>query len=302
LKIKNLILVEVKKLLFFRDTYYFTTIYDFHLSNIFALCVSAFSSMLITPVQYSIIWFEKDNQNRTLINLLISSLVWCGIAWNIIVQPWTLVLYLIGPINNPLICNIDTVLRNVVLMEASILQVAVFVALYICLFHVKNPTALQEDFWHLFINTWTLGCSLISQSVYILWPGKSPMNYYLCLGEYPTAQQGVPVKANLPLMIAGLFCIIVFIGAKMPNRKLKALKDLPVQRNTHTLFTFTTYSVALVLVVLSSLVLVKINSLEAEELDSYPNYILVYLQHHYLPQIIIPLITLTFFYKKTLLR
>jgi hypothetical protein len=34
---------------------------------------------------------------------------------------------------------------------------------YIFLFHLKNPTALQDDFWKLFINMATLATSFIGQ-------------------------------------------------------------------------------------------------------------------------------------------
>jgi hypothetical protein len=265
--------------------------------------VSTLTSIIFTPILYSIIWFEKDNHIRTLINLVITSLVWCGILWNIIIQPWTLVRYLIGPIHSQLICNIDFLLRNVCLMEVSLLQVAIFSVRYICMVYVKNPTALQDDFWHLFVNIWTVGCSIISQSVYIILPGKSPLNYYLCLGEYPIELHGVQVKANIPHLISGLLSILVFVCAKLTNRKIGPVQEeLTAYTNTQNLFTFTTYGVALLLVFLLSYIPTKVNLLEGEELDAYPNYILVYALHHYFPQIIICTLTLTFFHGKPLMR
>ena len=281
----------------FRDIYTFTTVYDFHLSKIFAICFSTLTSITFTPILYSIIWFEKDNHTRTLINLIITSLVWCGIIWNIIIQPWTLLRYLIGPINSSLICNLDFLLRNVCLMEVSLLQIAIFSVRY-----VKNPTSLQDDFWHLFINIWTLGCSIITQSVYVMCPGKSPLNYYLCLGEYPISQHGVIVKPNIPHIITGFLSVVLFISAKLPKRKVSQGPDLVADRNTYTLFTFTTYGATIVSAIVFSYIPIKVNLLEAEDLDSYPNYILVYALHHYFPQLIISSVTLTFFHKKTFMR
>jgi hypothetical protein len=189
-------------------------------------------------------------------------------------------------------------------MEVCLLQVAIFSVRFICMFYVKNPTALQDDFWHLFINIWTLGCSLISQTVYVIFPGKSPLNYYICLGEYPIVEQGIQVKTNIPHLFAGLLSVIVFIGAKFPKRKIEPIQEVSskIAKNTQTLFTFTTYWALLVLVFFFSFIPLKINVLEGEDLDSYPNYILVYTIHHYFPQIIISALTLTFFKGKPLMR
>ena len=128
------------------------------------------------------------------------------------------------------------------------------------------------------------------------------MNYYLCLGEYPISMQGVTIKTNIPHLIAGFLTVIAFVSAKLSQRKLAQSQDLLNIRNTHTLFTFTTYWVTIVLVLLFSYIPTKMNFSEAEDLDSYPNYILVYTLHHYLPQIIISSVTLTFFQKKTSMR
>ena len=73
----------------------------------------------------------------------------------------------------PWICFIDTVIRNVFVMQGLMYLDAIIIARYVFLFHVKNPTALQDDFWRLFLNCWTLGVGIINQVIYFLMPGKT---------------------------------------------------------------------------------------------------------------------------------
>ncbi len=172
-----------------------------HASNVFAMIFSTISSAITTPLLFGVIWYEKDNQNRTLINLLISSQLWYAIFWNVVIQPWTIFRYLFGPFNSATICSLDFLLRNVILLQVNLIQDAVIIVSYICIFCCKNPTALQDDFWRLFINLWALGFSIISQLTYVISPGKNPVNYYLCLGEYPVKLQERSTKFNLIHMV-----------------------------------------------------------------------------------------------------
>ena len=90
-------------------------------SKIAALSFSIISSILLTPLLFSIIEFERDHHNRTLINQLISCLMWGGIIWNLVMQPVTCVRYFIGPIDSQIICGLDTILRNVISMYALLM-------------------------------------------------------------------------------------------------------------------------------------------------------------------------------------
>jgi hypothetical protein len=93
--------------------------------------------------------------------------------------------YLHGSLESTLLCHLDTILRNVVPMIALLLLDAIIIVRYIFIFHLKNPTALQDDFWKLFINLWTAGACVLSQSVYMMLPGKNPVNFYQCMATYP---------------------------------------------------------------------------------------------------------------------
>jgi len=285
-----------------KEKYTFEEMYHFHPSNIVSMCFSAFASAAITPFLFCIIWFEKDNHNRALINLVITSFVWCAIFWNVLIQPWTIVRYIIGPVNSPLMCTVDFLLRNVLLMNANLIQSAIIIVRFICTCCVKNPTALQEEFWQLFINLWTVACSFLSQLIYFLLPGKSPMFYYLCIGEYPKDLEEKSVKMNYPHYIAGFASICIYMFVKC-SIKLQTSKEAKKSlKNTYTLFSFSTYTASILLFLAVFYIPIKINSLKAEELDTYPNYILVYTFLHCIPPIVIAFLPLTLFSQKMALR
>jgi hypothetical protein len=202
-----------------------------------------------------------------------------AIIWNAVVQPGTILRYFVGPVNNAVFCNLDFLFRNVISLTIGLLQNSVIISRYICLHWAKNPTALQDDFWKIFINLWTFGIALLSQIAYVLLPGKKPMNYYICIGEYPIEFEGIPIKANYPHFFTDIFNIFTYIFAKIAERK----GDKVNAKNSHTLFTFSTYGLAVLLLLVFVYVPIKINSLGGKELEFFSNYVLVYILHHFIP-------------------
>jgi hypothetical protein len=227
------------------------------------MCFSTLCSILITPIIYSIIWFERDNHNRTLINCLVSSALWVQIAWNVLVQPWTLVRYMFGPFDSPIICTLDVLIRNSTLVYINIIQNSIFVVQYMCLFHVKNPTALHEGFWQICINVWAFLYASITQLVYSLLPGKNPINYYLCVGQFPLALSSQSVKFNYPHVLTGILSLVSFVFIKLSAIFLKEKMIEKIQKNTHPLFSFATHATALTLISMFALVLARTNVLGA---------------------------------------
>ena len=259
-------------------------------------------SMTVTSVlMYYIICFEHDNHNRTLINQLVSSLMWCGIVWNVVIQPIALIRYIIGPINSILLCGIETTLRNVICLHALLLLDSSIIVSYLFLGHLKNPTAVQDDFWKFLLNIWIFSACLLLQCVYMILPGKNPINFYLCVGKYPVRFQNIPVKMNSSFwflaMLSGL--VHLFVGLFKIKYNLKNNQNV----DTKSLFNFTsnlvvTFSLLAFTLVISMLV----NKMEPDDLDIYPNYLLIYVFHHFTTQFNLIVICTTYFYASKALR
>jgi hypothetical protein len=55
------------------------------------------------------------------------------------------------------LCQLDYLLKNVIMQKGLMFVDFILIVRYLFTFHSKNPTAVQEDFWVLFMNMWTIG-------------------------------------------------------------------------------------------------------------------------------------------------
>jgi hypothetical protein len=141
-------------------------------SKLLSVAYSSILAIVFTPLVYSIILFERDNHHRTLINQLMASAMWTGVFWNLTVQPLAFYRFMVGPIPVEMLCNINSVLKNAIPMHILLLLDAILIVKYVFTFHMKNPTAMQDDFWKNFLNVWMMICTSISQVIYVMAPGK----------------------------------------------------------------------------------------------------------------------------------
>jgi hypothetical protein len=266
-------------------------------AKIAALSFSLISTILITPFIVFVIKFERDNHNRTLINQFVSGNMLIGILWNLIMQTFTFYRYLIGPIDSTFVCSLDSILRNGFCISALLLFDAMIIARFTFLYFLKNPTALPDNFWKMFINAWIAVFCVISQSVFLMLPGKNPINYYMCVGKYPEEFHNQPVKVNYSVLIVSIFSIALHIIAA--GIKLKIKDNLEAR----SMFSKTTNTIGIMsLMCVAFIIPTLINKKEPEELDTYPNYLLLYALHLYLTECNIIAIGTTYFYKSPALR
>ena len=71
-------------------------------------------------------------------------------------KPITIFRYVAGP-NSYTFCQFEYLLKNVMSMKVPMYISFVSVLRYIFISHSKNPTAIQDDFWALFLEIWTIG-------------------------------------------------------------------------------------------------------------------------------------------------
>ena len=115
--------------------------------------VAAFvASWIIAPISiilfYSIIWFEHYGVDlkRTLINKSIASMCWCGIYLESFGFWVSSVRFLYGPLPSD-VCYFKTAFTYSTLASALLFQDISLVARYFYIFVLKNPAAVEDDFW-----------------------------------------------------------------------------------------------------------------------------------------------------------
>ncbi len=259
-------------------------------------------SVLTTLMLYFIIWFEKQNNYRILINLMISSLCWWTIFYNLFIYSWSVLRFLIGPIKNQILCVLDSLLRNVFSLQVLLIQTSVVLIRYSCIMWAKNPTAIQDDFWQLFINLWTFTFSVISQYVYYILPGKNPINFYICMGEYPSMLTKFAVKTNFSQIVIGILSLLIHLFVELSIQTFKKNISKENKSKTPTLYNYVNNGVSVILLILFTFALKAVNELNANEIDSYPNCIYFYVVIYFTPPVFIFIYALIFYFKNQLMR
>ena len=166
----------------------------------------------------------------------------------------------------------------------------------------KNPTALQDDFWQLFINLWTMTLTAISQFVYYILPGKDPINFYICMGEYPHIMKGISVKVNFSQIIIAIFSLMTHLYVEISIKVFRKSIFNEKQGNTTVLYSYVSNGMSLLFVFLFFYALKVLNSMNGNEIDSYPNNLYFHVLFFYTPVLAIFIVTISLFYKKQLLR
>ena len=79
-----------------------------------------------------------------------------GSSINFLQQLITLARYVFGPFP-PTVCQIEYLVRNILIHKMVFVLICTLTTRYIYIVHSKNPTAIQDDFWHLFLEIWGSG-------------------------------------------------------------------------------------------------------------------------------------------------
>jgi len=101
-----------------------------------------------------IIWFEHfgSDLKRIFMNRCVSSVCWIVLEGQILFQVPDLLLYFYRPF--PVwICYIQVILRNAVVLQVSLLLVAMIIARYVFIFWLKNPLNFDDRFWCTIVNS-----------------------------------------------------------------------------------------------------------------------------------------------------
>ena len=119
------------------------------------------------------------------------------------------------------------------LSQAIFFLEAIVVTRYAFVHWLRNPVALNDDFLRFFINFSTALLSFISQTVYVIMPGRNPLGYYVCLGKFPLSEIPLqtPVKPNLPVISVFIVSCCTHLFTALKLRQAKVINILQVEPN-----------------------------------------------------------------------
>ena len=179
--------------------------YDHRFSKYVVVGASFFINLISFALAYGIVWYEHYglDSRRTLMNKLIASIFKTAMIGVPLIQFLELPVYFIVP--QPVFyCFFQSVLKNALKWQCLLLLDSVIVARYIFIFKLKNPGAVQDDFWSRFVNIAVVGISFGSNFVIFFLPGRKPLHYYTCADIEPTLEYKLPHSSGNSI---NLFCI-----------------------------------------------------------------------------------------------
>ena len=132
---------------------HFTEMFENHPSKLVAAILSMLLMIVGTMLEFTIVRYERDKSNRTLINQLLSSLITLSNIPSFLIQVAFTFHYLVTPLP-AFVCYVDLVLRPTIVMMFILFLDAMAITRFMFIFHTKNPTGFQDDFWNLFLSLW----------------------------------------------------------------------------------------------------------------------------------------------------
>ncbi len=174
--------------------------------------------------------------------------------------------------------------------QSLLFYVSIALARYFFIFWLKNPLAVEEDFWSLFVSMWIVLASAINNFVYGFLPGPQPLPYYTCADINPANDLKLPKKQEgFVLMVSVILLLYINLRIYLTRNIIKLRKIFRIKPNvvvhehqTHesnnTIIDWATLLWILILFLLFFTVSLKVNSIRIDELNLYPNYLLVYFQ------------------------
>ena len=184
------------------------------------ICISILCSIIVVSLSYGIIWYEKfgTDQKRTLMNKLVASLCWTWLEWYLFAQVINIIGFCIGPLPS-IICAFSQIEKTSIKFQVLLCISSMQITKYFFIFHLKNPSAVQDSFWSVFINAWILGfCNIFSFKIFFS-EEKKPATFYTCIGSYVTTNPN-DKKPNYGMVEITTFLIYILTQCRIFYYKL----------------------------------------------------------------------------------
>jgi len=254
---------------------------------------------------YSIIWFERfgSDLKRMFVNRIVSSVCWSIITWIIFVQIPEMIRYFSEPFSTKF-CFVHLLLKNTLITQVIIFFDAVNIVRYLLIFWLKDPFQFQDDFWYLFANIWVITFSVTSQFIYLYLPGCQPLNYFICSGQYhPPCLATIPQKPNYSTPVLQLFSVVshIFVTTRIQLHKRKQNQNqINIEKRNLTDYVTTISNVTVMCVL--TLFLVLFNRVQPEKAKDFPNYLIIYGCHMFVPFLAVLSISSMYYVRQPKLR
>ena len=303
------------------DNFFFAILYQPHWSMTLGILTSLLNIAIVTPMSCSIIWYERfgSDYRRTLINQLVSSICWNIVLQNLITVPLEIMLTIVGPLGD-MFCSIHMFLKYGSMFHIYTILTFMTLVKYLSIFVFNNPTGIQNNFWHFFINLIAVIALVITQTAYVIVPGKNPINFYVCIGQDPSIVHHQQFKKNYPMISVLLINIVWYLFVftkvkifkkKIPSQTIQGQTSqaniwtiLPVNQavEKNTLANLGTIAMTFTTTIPLSIAYLILNHVSPKMLAVYPNFMILHFFHHGFGFILNLFLLLIFFSQSSSMR
>ena len=188
--------------------------------------------------------------------------------------------YTFGPLPT-IACAFQQIVKSSIKFQLLLCFDALQVTKFILIFVLKNPSAVQDDFWSMILSIWIVGYSTIQSFITFFIHGQKPLNYYTCadLDMIPVLNEARRTYGEIE--IASLLILIIIQGKIVHYKSnVKVVPQDGIARRaskltSYSLPTFTTSFISILLLCMASFVTIKANKMSLSDLKVYPNYLVM---------------------------
>jgi hypothetical protein len=239
---------------------------------ILIICCLLFS-LLNIALSLGLIWFERfgSDKRRTLLNKLVSSLCYRILQWIIFCQSSDLIRYTFGPM--PLtLCAFIVVLKTSIRLQILLLFDMMQITKYIFTFHLKNPSAITEDFWSKFISLLLTMYGYIFCFTLFMVDSRKPVFFYICADADMLPDLKLPKRTyGFPELVS--LVLIVCVQAKLLYFKCKPNSPPVFKSDECSLANFRIIFISVGAIGLFSTLAMKTIPLTEADINNYPYFI-----------------------------
>ena len=203
--------------------------------------------------------------------------------------------YVTGPFGTHF-CHFQFILKTAIKSMMMLHFDLMFISRYILILWLKNPIAVKDKFWGIFLGLWVTFASLITDFTRYSLPGKEAFAYYICTGIDSTPDKDLPNKPTSFIEIVSIILVSIIMTRIFIHKKKSSKINQQIHPNTinkvndlshieqSTIADMTHLFILLLIFVLYLMVLIRLRTSNPDEINDYPNYLFVYFHQIIFPQ------------------
>ena len=292
----------------------YSSLIERSLSHDVSVGVAVVSVVVGPPLLVGIIGFERfgSDKKRTLLNMLTTSVCWINIWLLVIVRTLEILRFSSGPLPSGLCC-FKVSLKFFLVCSMALGLDAVAITRHVYIFWLKNPAAFKDEFWHRFAAIWITACSGILTVVGFAGTDCKSLAFRVCNGsgivtneqDLPSVLLGVAITTSIALHVVVKVRVWIYESkAKVfPETGLVSYKSTFIKEMKKTeLSSFVANLVCFFIMASAVASSVRMKTITTENLNLYPNYLLVLFVHLVAPTLFVIAFTASLYRKQALRR